>query len=77
MEQLNKKEKRRQRILKRNDLIKDMYQRLSSQRIGNVRKFSEEAINSMIADKFFLSEKTIDNIICNRINYKQDKTKEV
>lgn len=53
-----------------------MYQRLSSQRIGTARKFSEEAIALMIADKFFLSEKTIDNIICNRVNYKQDKNEE-
>lgn len=70
MEQLSKAERRMQRIMKRNELIKAMYDRLSKERVGKVRKYSNEAMIVLIADKFFLSEKTVDNIICNRISYK-------
>ena len=70
MEQLSKAQLRRQRIDKRNAAIKIYYQQLSQARIGQARKYSEDAMIVMIADKFFLAEKTVEDILCNRTQYK-------
>jgi len=70
MEQLNKYDKRRARLQKRNTAVKEEYEKLSEKKFKGIRLFTEEVKITKIADKFFLSEKTIEDIVYNRI--KQD-----
>lgn len=71
MEQLSKSERRMQRIQRRNEAIRDEYEKLSSMRVGRARKYSDDAMFIMIADKFYLSEKTVEDILCNRTTYQK------
>lgn len=69
MEQLSKAEVRRLRLINRNKAVRKEYERLSLQKYKTVKLFTEEAKISKIADKFFLSEKTVEDIIFNRLKY--------
>jgi hypothetical protein len=71
MEQLNKKERRRSRIDMRNQAIRDEYTKLCSKKIKNVKVYSEEIMILKISEKFFLAEKTIEDIIYNRLAYEK------
>jgi hypothetical protein len=76
MEQLSKSDKRMERIKRRNEAIKLEYEKLSAIRVGLARKYSDDAMFVIIADKFFLSEKTVEDILCNRTTYqKRDEQK--
>lgn len=74
MEQLTAAERRRQRIDSRNKAVRDEYTKLSSKKIKNVKVYSEEIMILKISEKFFLAEKTVEDIIYNRLAYeKKDK----
>lgn len=49
------------------DSIKQEYQKLSGTKKNNKKVFTHEYIVSEIAIKFFRSERTIENIIFNRV----------
>lgn len=72
MEQLNQHQKRRQRLENRNKAVKKEYNKLSEQKYKGIRLFTEEVKIHKLADKFFLSEKTIEDIVYNRLKYGND-----
>lgn len=69
MGELNKQEKRVERLKSRNEAIKKAYEKLSNKKYKGVRVYSEDVKMTMLADQFFLSEVTIEDIIYNRIKY--------
>jgi hypothetical protein len=69
MGELNKKEQRLKRLIARNAAIKAEYEALSRKKYKNTRLYSEDAKFSMLADKFYLSERTIEDIVFDRIKY--------
>lgn len=54
--------------------IKSYYLELTNKRykgrVNSVPLYSEAAILEMVADKFYLSAKTIEKIVFNRVTYK-------
>jgi hypothetical protein len=69
MEQLNQHQKRRQRLENRNKAVLNEYNKLSGKKHNGIRIFTEEVKIHMLADQFFLSEKTIEDIVYNRLKY--------
>ncbi len=67
MEQLTPQEKRKLRIEQRNKAIKEDYEKLSEERYKGVRVYTEELKVTKLAEKYFLSEKWIEDIVYNRI----------
>jgi len=61
-------------LMHRDGLIKAEYLRLRKKRhpIHNTQLHTEETIWKMLRIKFFVSEKTAENIVYNRVNYKQN-----
>lgn len=72
MGELNKHEARRNRLLNRNNAIKKEYEELSDKKYKNVRMYTEELKILKLAEKFFLSEKTVEDIVYNRIKYEHE-----
>jgi len=69
MGELNKQEQRVERLKRRNEAIKKAYTKLSDKKYKGVRVYSEDVKMTMLADQFFLSEVTIEDIIYNRTKY--------
>jgi hypothetical protein len=66
MEQLSKNEERRKRIELRNAAINKRYEELSRKKVNNAKLYTNEAKFEMLAAEFFLSPRTIDDIIFNK-----------
>lgn len=71
MEQLEKHANRLKRLSARNKAIKSEYTKLSDKRIKGIKVYSEEIMIYKIAEKFFLAEKTVEDIIYNRVAYEK------
>jgi hypothetical protein len=69
MEQLTGKEARKKRLNERNEAIIKRYEELSEKKVKNVKLYSTEAKIQMVADEYFLSTRTIEEIIF----WKKDK----
>lgn len=63
-------EERHARIEKRNEDIRAMHHRLSEKKVKNKRLYSQEYIISEVAEKFYMSERTIEDIVFNRFKFK-------
>lgn len=68
----NQNAERRERLRKRNEAIQQMYVKLSSKRYKHYQLYTDKAIFQMIADKYFLSLKTVEDVICGRHHLKSD-----
>jgi hypothetical protein len=71
MGSIDKYSERQQRLQDRNDAVDKMYQQLSSKRYKNIQLYNDKAIFQMIADKFYISPVTIEEIICGRHRLKK------
>ncbi len=71
MQHLTRNEKRRERLTARNTAIKKAYDLLSAKKYKEVRLYTEDVKLAKLADQFFLSEKTIEDIVFDRIQYLQ------
>lgn len=66
---------RMSRIAARDKEIEKHYKKLVSKRYKHIQLYNDTAILQMVADKFFLSPKTIEDIICGRYKYKNKNGK--
>lgn len=57
---------KKESTIRKHDKIRTAYQQLVSIKEAGVRKYSDEYILRKLHLRFFLSEKYIDAIICNR-----------
>ena len=68
---VDKYSERQDRIQKRNEDVDKMYQKLSSKRYKNIQLYNDKAIFHMVADKFYMSPVTVEEIICGRHRLKK------
>lgn len=57
------KQSRKQHIERRNKNIKEDFIKLSNERYGKHKKYTNDAIMLKLADKYYLSERTIEDIV--------------
>jgi len=64
--------KRNKRLLKRNEKIVSRFVKLSDKKYKGEKLYAKKAVLVMLSTEFHLSERTIDDIVFNRIKYKQN-----
>jgi hypothetical protein len=57
------KNTQKERLKKRNEKIKQKFIALSNKRFGIEKLYTNKAIFAMLSEQFFLSSKTIENIV--------------
>lgn len=60
-----------ERIILRNKAIEERYTELSAKKYKRTKLYSQEAIFQMLSDEFYLSPRTIEDIVCGRTKYKE------
>ena len=66
--------KRTDRLAKRNEKITERFVKLSDKKYnGKVKLYTQPAILSMLSEEFHLAERTIENIVFCRVEYKENQ----
>lgn len=63
---------RTQRLKARNEKITVRFLTLKDKKINGVQLYTQDAIFTMLSGEFHLSERTIENIVFGRVNYKDE-----
>lgn len=59
-----------ERLKRRNDFIEKRFKKLNAKMYKDKTKlYSQETILEMLSEEFHLSTRTIDDILCGRVNY--------
>jgi len=68
---MSKRSKQKQeqvaRIEARNEKIKEMHDRLINEKYSGVRRFTEDYVLLKVGEAFFLSPRTVENIVYDRL----------
>lgn len=64
---------RKERLEKRDEKITNRFNELSSKKYKNKTKlYTQDAVLDMLAEEFYLSARTIENIVFGRVTYKEE-----